>query len=280
MAKTSGRAAQTWNNMAGNSWLGVIARFGYAAVGVLYLLIGFLALKLAAGTESRAPDAQRVMVRIGGQPYGKVLLSIIAGGLLAFAIWRVFEAISDPYEVGRGVKGMATRAGYILSGLIYGTLAIFGTGLILGAPGDGGSSTRSMHKLTARVLSEPLGPWVLGIVGAGIIAAGLVQFFQVYTAEFEEHFRTLAMSGDRKRFATHAGRWGCMGCGVVACVIGTFLLRAATRSDSRQTRGLAGALDALAQLPYGSWVLGLVAIGLAAYGLFMLTVARYGDLKA
>jgi hypothetical protein len=108
MAKTSGRPAQTWN-IAGNSWLGVIARFGYAAVGVLYLLIGFLALKLAAGTESRAPDAQRVIVRIGSQPYGKVLIGVIAGGLLAFAIWRVFEAISGPYEVGHGVKGMAGR---------------------------------------------------------------------------------------------------------------------------------------------------------------------------
>jgi Domain of Unknown Function (DUF1206) len=279
MARTSGRAAQTWNNMADSSWLELIARFGYSAVGVLYLLIGLLALKLAVGTESRAPDAQRVIVRIGGQPYGKVLLGIIAGGLLAFAIWRAIQAISDPYEVGRGLKGMATRAGYILSGLIYGTLAIFGTGLIWGATRDGGS-TRSMHNLTARVLSEPLGAWVLGIVGAGIIVGGLVQFFQVYTAQFAEHFTTLALSGDHKRFTTHVGRWGCMGCGVVACVIGTFVLRAATRSDSRQTRGLAGALDALAQLPYGSWVLGLVAIGLAAYGLFMLTVARYGDLKA
>jgi hypothetical protein len=279
MTRTSGRVARTWNNVAGSSWLELIARFGYAAVGVLYLLIGFLALKLAIGTESRAPDAQRVIVKIGGQPYGKVLLGIIACGLLAFAIWRVIQAISDPYEVGSGVKGIITRAGYILSGLIYGTLAIFGIGLILGAP-DGGSSTRSIHSLTALVLSEPLGAWVLGIVGAGIIAGGLVQFFQVYTAQFEEHFTTLDMSGDHKRFTTLAGQWGCMGCGVVACVIGTFVLRAATRSDSQQTRGLAGALDALAQLPHGGWVLGLVAIGLAAYGVFMLTVARYGELKA
>src|ERR1700688_1016659 len=130
MARTSGRAAQTWNNMTDSSWLELIARFGYGAVGVLYLLIGLLALKLATGTESRAPDAQRVIVKIGAQPYGKWLLGIIAGGLLAFAIWRFMQAISDPYEVGSGVKGMIARAGYILSGLLYGTLAIFGIELI------------------------------------------------------------------------------------------------------------------------------------------------------
>src|ERR1700688_1008719 len=177
MARTSGRAAQTWNNMTDSSWLELIARFGYGAVGVLYLLIGLLALKLATGTESRAPDAQRVIVKIGAQPYGKWLLGIIAGGLLAFAIWRFMQAISDPYEVGRGVKGMIARAGYILSGLLYGTLAIFGIELIFGASEEGDSSPRSMHSLTAMVLSEPLGAWVLGIVGVAIIAGGLVQFF-------------------------------------------------------------------------------------------------------
>ena len=118
---------------------------------------------------------------------------------------------SSGYKVGRVVKGMATRAGYILSGLIYGTLAISGVELILGASVEGGGS-RSMHSLTAKVLSEPLGAWVLGIVGAGIIAGGLVQFFQVYTAQFEEHFTTQDMSGDHKRFTTLAGRWGCLGC--------------------------------------------------------------------
>ena len=148
MARISGRAAQTRKNMAASSWLEFIATFGYAAVGVLYLLIGWLALKLAIKTESRASDAQRVLVRIGGQPYGKVLLGILAGGLLAFALWRVIQAISVSLRGGAGRKRNGHASGLHSQRTRYTEpLLSSETELILGTSADRGSSTRSTHTL-------------------------------------------------------------------------------------------------------------------------------------
>jgi len=120
-----------------------------------------------------------------------------------------------------------------------------------------------------------LGQWLVGTVGAVVIGLGFYEFYQAYTAKFCRKFNLNEMSDTEKTWATRIGRFGLAAKGVVYSIIGFFLIQAARQSKSKQVRGLEGALDSLARQPYGRWLLGVVALGLIAYGVYYIVQARY-----
>lgn len=254
-------------------WLARLARLGYAAKGIVYMIVGVLATQAAFGAGGQTTGSEGALQEIVTQPFGQVLLGIVAIGLVGYALWRFVQAGVDPDNKGSDAKGIATRLGYAVSGIIYGSLAVTAVRIMMGSSSGGGDS--SSQTWTARLMSQPFGQWLVGIVGAIIIGLGLVQFYKAYKAKFREELKLGEMSSTEETWATRIGRLGFAARGVVFGIIGGFLIQAAYQSDPSEARGLGSALQTLAQQPFGPWLLGIVAIGLIAYGIFMGVMARY-----
>ncbi len=253
-------------------WMERLARLGYATEGAVYALIGLLAAGAAFGTGGRTTGQRGAFEVVAESPFGGVLLGLIAVGFLGYALWRSLQAIMDPDGEGSDMKALGKRVGYGVSALVYASLAFSAVGLVLGTASDGGGSTDDW---TALLLSWPLGQVLVVGVGAAVVGVGLRELYQAYKAGFLEYLKLDEMGEKARQWTERWGRLGIAARGIVLGIVGAFLIRAALEYDPQEARGLGGALQTLVQQPLGPWLLGAVALGLVAYGLFMLSVARY-----
>lgn len=254
-------------------WVETMARVGYAAKGAVYFVIGALAVQLAAGGGGDATGSRGAVREIANQPFGEILLWITGIGLFAYAGWRFIQAATDPDGVGSDAKGSVKRAGYFVSGLIHSSLGAFALRLATGSGGAHADDSQSQQQLTAAVLSQPLGQWLVLAAGLIVVGVGVAQFYRAYSEDFMR--RLGGMSTEARKWAKRAGKWGFSARGVVFLMIGWFLIKAAAQADSSEARGLEGALEELARQSHGPWLLGIVAAGLGLYGVFMFITARY-----
>jgi hypothetical protein len=257
-------------------WMERLARLGYATEGAMYTLIGLLAARVAFGSGEHATGQRGALEIIAGSPLGSVLVGLIALGFLGYALWRSVQAIADPDGEGTDLKALAKRVGYGVSALVYAALAFSAAGLILGSASQGGGTPDDW---TALLLSWPLGRVFVTCVGIAAIGLGLRELYQAYKAQFLKYLKLNQMGEKVRKWTERWGRLGTAARGLVFGVVGTFLIRAALEHDPQEARGLGGALKTLARQPLGPWLLGAVAIGLIAYGLFMLSVARYRRIR-
>lgn len=256
-------------------WIERLARYGYAAKGVVYVLVGSLAaLGAFKGGGSGATDSRGALTQIVHQPYGRVMLCVVAVGLAGYALWRVVQALRDTEEKGTSWKGLAIRAGYACIGVVYAGLSYSAVRLILG--GDAGRDSDETTKgWTAFALMFPLGQLLVGLAGLGVVGFGCWQCYKAFTARFCRKWKRHEMHEQAHGFAMRVGQVGLVARAVVFFIIGLFLIQAAWHARAEEARGLSGALRALEQQPYGPYVLGAVALGLVAYGLYMFVEARY-----
>lgn len=250
-------------------WIEPLGRFGYAAKGVVYAIVGVLAMQAAIGAGGATTDTRGALQRIVDAPFGRVLLGLVAVGLLGYAIWRLVQAFLDTENKGSDGKGYAMRAFYAIVGILYLGLALSAVQLVLGSGGGGGNE----QGWTARLLAQPFGRVLVGLIGLGVIGAGLYQLGKAYTARFREELRLGEMSPTEQTWAMRAGRLGYAARGIVFALIGAFFGIAALQSDASEARGFAGALQTLAD--FGPWLLGAIALGLIAYAAFCFVEARY-----
>ncbi len=261
-------------SQSARGWIVPLARFGYAAKGVVYIIIGGLAALAAFTGGGRTTDSRGAFEEILSQSYGKLLLGAVAIGMAAYAIWRIVQAVKDTENKGSDAKGIARRIGYAAIGVIHIGVAYSAAQLIFGS-GGGSRGDAASKEWTATLLAQPFGQWLVGAVGLGFIAFAVSQFYKAFTAKFREKLKTNEMDKKTETFATRSGQAGLSARGVVFGIIGVFLIQAALHSNAGEARGLSGALRALEQQSYGQWVLGIVALGLVAYGFYMLVLARY-----
>jgi len=254
-------------------WVERLARLGYAAKGVVYGLVGVLAAQLAFGTGGEVTGTRGAIREIGQGSFGQIALVLVALGLLGYATWRLVQGIRDVEGKGNDAEGLVKRTGYVGSGLIHASLAFYAASIALGnGGGSGGGSARSM---TAELLSHSWGAWLVGLAGLVTIGVGLYQFYLGYKAKFTRHWLTGEMSPAQRTWGVRAGRFGLMARGVVFGLMGLFFLRAARQSDASEVEGLGGVLAEIASQGYGTWLLGIVALGLVAYAVYCFVQARY-----
>ena len=245
-------------------------RIGYAFKGGLYVLLGALAVDTAlsgGATEGRRGALQVV----AESTFGGVLLTVLALGLAAYAVWRLAMAALDPEREGTDAKGLLTRAGFVISGLSYATLAVAAYQILQSGGGSGGSASEGAQT----ALSLPGGRFVLALVALAVAAFGAYEIVRARRGDFMEK---LALSGEAARqreTVRRVGQAGLVARGVVYGVIGVALGVAAAQADPSEAVGLDGALTTLRDQPYGALLLGAVGLGLAAYGLYCGINARY-----
>lgn len=262
---------------ASHPWVEKLARWGYAAKGIVYFVVGLLAAQAAFTTGGRTTDTSGALTTIVSQPFGKFLLVLVTIGLIGYALWRVIQTIFDPEHGNEGInaKRVVQRIGYAFSAIAYAGLAFTAVKLIMGSGGGGGEATQDW---TARFLSQPFGQWFVGLGGLAVIGVGLSYLYQAYKAKFQRHFKRHQMSETERRWAKRLGQFGIAARGIVFGIIGLFLVVAAIRTNAAEARGFGGALEALSQQPFGPWLLGIVALGLIAYSIYSLIEARYREI--
>jgi hypothetical protein len=259
---------------AAHPWVQRLARLGYAAKGLVYFIVGLLAAQAAFGAGGKTTDTSGALETIVTQPFGKFLLGIVTLGLIGYAVWRLVQTILDPENSNQqmNAKRIAKRLGYAFSAIAYFSLAITSIKLIIGS---GSSNSDSVKDSTIYLLSQPFGRWLVVLLGLTVIGVGISYLYQAYKANFRRHFKLAQMSRTEQIWAVRLGRFGIAARGIVFGIIGIFLIIAAIQLDGTEARGLGGALASLAQQPFGPWILGIVALGLIAYGIYSVIEARY-----
>ena len=259
-----------------SSGIKALARLGFAAIGVVYLLMGVLALLAALGQRQGArPDKEEAVQRLQEVPGGSVLLGLIAVGLLGYIVWRFTQAIRDTEGKGSDAKGLGTRLWFAASGLFYSGLAVYAGRLALqGRAGKGGDAPQS---LTAKVLGWPGGDWLILLVGVVVIGIGLFQVYRAFSGRFKSDVNASSLSATQQQVVYRAAQVGLTARSIVVALIGYFLVQAGQQSRAGAVGSTDEAFDLLAAM--GPAALGAVAAGLVAYGLYMLVQAKYPVLR-
>ena len=186
------KAEQAGRDAATSKWMTMLARLGYAVKGVVYLVIGILAVQLAAGRGGKAIDQRGAVHTIYDQPFGRFLLVVVAIGLIGFALWSFIQALLDTEGKGNQAKGILARVGYAAVGVSYGLLAV-GTIQLLAGTGNGGkSSTTSAQNWTGILLKYSIGVALVVVVGLAVLGIAGYLFYRAYSANFQ---RKLSLQG-------------------------------------------------------------------------------------
>jgi hypothetical protein len=254
---------------ANNPALGWLARAGLVARGVVYAVIGVLALKLALGDGGKATSQQGALKTIAHGSFGTFLLVLLAVGLAGYALWRLTRA-----AVGHGAEQTdepADRVAAAASGIAYAILCVTAIKIVSGArAGSGGP-----RQATGGVLGWSGGTVIVAIAGLVLIGIGVYQFYKGVARKFCEDSKTGEMSDTVRRAYTALGVAGHCARAVVFALIGYGLIKAALDYDSKKAIGLDGALRKLAHASYGPLLLGIVAAGLVMFAAYSIADARY-----
>ena len=264
-AQTSGE------KIAGSGGFEWLARSGFVARGLIYGIIGVLAIKLAVGSGGTTTNQQGALKTIAHQPFGKVLLILVAIGLAGYALWRLIHALlgHGPEDSDSGFDRVAAFG----SGIVYAGLCAVAVEILLGSGSSGGSGNAS--KTTAGVFGWPGGTWLVGIAGAVLIGIGLYQGYRGISRDFLEDSKTEQMSPRVREWIEWIGSFGHLARMVVFGLVGVFLIKAAIDYNPNNAVGLDGALAKIAHAAYGPYLLGIVSTGLIAFGIYSLSDARY-----
>jgi hypothetical protein len=264
------QARATANGVQRTTAFEVLSRGGFIARAVIYGVVGILAIKLAIGSGGKTTDQSGALKTVAHQPFGKVLLTLVAVGLAGYALWRLVHAV-----LGRGPERSDSgfdRVAALASGVAYGALCVLAAKILLGS---GSGSSEHPSKAAAGVLGWSGGTWLVGLAGAVFVGVALYQGYRGVSQDFLKDAKTEKMSVTARQWYAFAAIFGHLARMIVFGLIGIFLIKAAIDFNPNKAVGLDGALAKLANQPYGSALLGVVAAGLIAFALYSLADARY-----
>lgn len=263
--RTARRAASS----RGMAWL---ARAGLVARGLMYVLIGVIAIEIAIKGSHQQADRAGAVRLVAHTGFGSFILWLLVIGFAGLTLWRLSEAIwGSPGADGRKVsKRLANLARAVFYALV--TYGILKYALGVGSPS---SSDTQSQDLTAAALKHTGGQAIVAIAGVVVVAAGLYVMYRAYQLKFLKHLRMGAASPRTRKVVTRLGQIGGIARGFVFGAIGVFLVIAAKDANPRQARGIDSALRALAHTPLGPWLLVIVALGLLTFGVYSWCEARW-----
>lgn len=247
----------------------LLARIGLVSYGIVHLLVAWLAIQVAMGDNSKA-DKTGALKTVAANPAGAVLLWVITIGLAAFVLWQLVEAIwGHQYAGEHRTRKRLTNLG---EALLFGYLAYTAGRLATSGSAPGDSDQAS---LVAKLLAEPYGKALVALGGLAVVAIAAFVVRHGYRKRFVEELDLAGAPPATQRTVVRLGQVGYMAIGTVYGIAGILVVIAALRSDPSKATGLDTALKTLAAQPYGVVLLVIVALGLAAFGVYCMFDARY-----
>jgi hypothetical protein len=266
------RTSRSSTAREGGKWLERLARLGYLAKGVVYIIVGVLGVQMAFGAGQSAGSRQALR-EIAREPFGQTILVITALGLFGYAAWRFLAAVYDPGQP-TNEKRAVKRLGYAVSGFLNATLALYALRISTTLLGGGGGGT-SKQGMTAQLMAQPFGRWLVGLLGAAVVGVGGYHIYKAVSEKFMKKYQAGQMNSTERTWSKRTGKLGLSARGVTLGIIGAFLIQAAMTASASQAGGLGDAFRELLTQPYGPWLLTAVALGFMCYGVFCFSFARY-----
>ncbi len=267
-----GSAQQAGRDFVHSRTFEILSRAGFVARGLIYGIIGILAFKLALGHGGKLTNQQGALHTVAHQPFGKLLLTLVAIGLAGYALWRFIRA-----AIGHGPEGSDSgfdRLAAAASGVAYGAMCLIAVEILLGS-GSSRSGSTSPKKAASGIFGWPAGTWIVGIAGAVMVGVALYQIYRGLSQKFLDDSKVEEMGARLRTWIGRIGTVGHLARGVVFGLVGIFLVKAAIDYNPQAAVGLDGALAKLVHRSYGGLLLGLVAAGLVAFAAYSLSDARY-----
>jgi hypothetical protein len=269
MADVSDQAEQLGRQADNSEWMDRAVQVGMVAYGIVHLTIAWLGIQLALGDNSGSASRNGALRQLAQQPFGEVVVWVVAVGMFLLVVWKLLEAFIDfSREDGRK---KATKPGVdIFKAIVYGTL---GVSAVRVATGSGSSSGTS--DWTATLMDQPFGRWLVGLVGLAIIGYGLYLCYRGWSEKFLEHLDWEGRSGETGKAYKMFGKVGYIAKGIAIGVIGLLFVYAAIDYSAKKSGGLDQALHKVLEQPFGPVLLFAIAVGIGCYGLFCFARARH-----
>ena len=277
MQNLKNRGERSAQKAAFSPLMEILTRIGYGVRGLIYITMGILAVDVALGKGGALASPQGAIAAIGKQPAGLIFLWVVLLGLVSYALWGIVRAVYDPLDEGHDMKGLLARFGFLASAFGYAILVWPTYGYITGSSKTASGS--GTQKFIASIMAIPWGRWAIGILGLAVLAGGLYQIYLGFKADFDRQFQTYALTREEVKVTTDVGRFGTAARGVVFAVVGALITLAAYQANPRQPVGMDTALATLMHQPYGIWLLGIIAVGLIAFGFYSMLGALWFRLK-
>jgi len=265
----TGRAERTGVEVDRSEWVDRAVRVGLVAYGVVHLLIAWLALRLALGEGSGNASSQGAFHQLARTGAGRILLYVVAFGLLSLVLWQGLEALLGHLDED-GAKRVVKRLASAGKALVYAALAASAVKTAAGSSGGGGTDG-----ISARLMRMPGGPVLVGAVGVGVLVVAGVLAWRGCSSDFASKLDPRGRSGYDGRIYVLLGRAGHLAKSIALAGVGVLFLYAAITHDPKRSGGLDVALHKILQQPYGGPLLAVIALGLACYGLFCFAWARH-----
>ncbi|MFD8567172.1 DUF1206 domain-containing protein [Streptomyces sp. NPDC057694] len=251
------------------------ARAGFVARGVIYVLIGLLALRIAfADGGGKQADRGGAVAEIADKPFGTVVLWLLGAALAGMALWRLSEAAFG--QAGADGKKASKRAMAAGRFVFYGFVSYSVLSFAAGDKSSGsGSSDKSSKDVTATALDWPQGQWIVAAAGLGVAVAGVWIAVRAVLRKFHKHLKMSELSGRTRKAVDFFGVFGGASRGTVFAVAGGFAVAAALQHEPGRAKGMDDTLRSFTDTPAGPWLLVLISVGLAAFGIFSWANARW-----
>lgn len=254
-------------------------RMGSAVRGLIYALIGVLAIQLVFTGRGEITDQAGVLQKIASQPWGEIVLIVIVVGLVGYAMWMIALAVLNPFRNDDSWRGVPVRLGYLITGGSHCLLVIPAVNLLVGVRQQAVGGDEQIEQVASGILIQPWGPWAVGFVSAVLLLFGVISILVTWNHDFGQYFEQYKMSQEQKTWAIRMGKLGTTAMRVVLVLIGVMGLLAAVTLDAEKVGGFDAALTFLVQQPYGSWLLGMMALGLMAYAIYSFMGALWFRVK-
>jgi hypothetical protein len=254
--------------------LELLARAGFLVKGVLYLVVGTLALQAAGKFGGRVTGFRGAFTIVLAQPFGRTLLLVAASGLLGYAAWRILQGLVDPDRYGHNWRGLAIRVSFVARGVMHAALGLQAFRLHRGLSAAAETTER---EVATEAFRWPLGDWLVLLAGLGVVGFAVQQVYAAITCRLERDLNLAAMRREAGEWAVTLARFGVAARAVVLALAGWGIVVAAWLRDPSEVGNTASSLRTLAAQPgeLGRWLLGVTAAGFVAYGVYQILHARY-----
>jgi hypothetical protein len=251
-----------------------LARVGFLVKGMLYMVIGTLALQVAARAGGRVTGVRGALTTVLRQPFGRTLLLVAAIGLVGYAVWRVLQGLVDPDRLGHDWRALAIRASFVARGVVHAALGRQAFRLYGGLSTPSGTSER---EIASEAFQWPLGDWLVVLAGLGLIGFAVQQVYAAIACRLERNLDVNEMRREAGEWAVALSRFGVAARAVVFALLGWAIVVAGWSRDPSKVGTTASSLRTLAGQPgaLGRWLVGVTAAGFVAYGFYQIIHARY-----